>query len=252
MKKTYLCKRACLRKQGFTLIEILIVVAILAIILIIFFIALRNQIIKGNDMTRKTDLGKMQRMLEEYYNDKKTYPTVIDCQDTGFSPYLNKVPCDPVKKTPYFYISNVAGILTPKTGYVLCTNVEDRSDPDIRRIGCHPTAGCGWVEGYNYCITSGTTPVAPGYDPGDGDDEPIITSTPTPIPGGGGGDGESTPTPTPPWIYTNPSACTPGDTSSCNSYAEPIKAGCPFVYPVGCIYRGVYQCADPANRCTNY
>jgi prepilin-type N-terminal cleavage/methylation domain-containing protein len=260
MKKVCLPKQACLRKQncarsqarfakasarrGFTLAEILIVVMILAFILVLFLLALRNQIIKGNDMTRKTDLGKIQKVLEEYYNDKKAYPTtpptspIANCGSADLVPYINKVPCDPVKKIPYYYISNIIGTLTPQSGYVLCTTLENRSDPDITRVGCHPVVGCGWPggEGYNYCVSAGATPAEPDFDPD--------AYTP---------EGESlTPTPTPPWIDDKPWACTPGGLSVCNSYDDPIGAGCPFVYTEGCVYDGAYQCTNPANRCTNW
>jgi prepilin-type N-terminal cleavage/methylation domain-containing protein len=224
---------ACAGKQGFTLMELLIVIVILVLLAIGLLLALRNQIMKGNDMKRKTDLGKIQKVLEEYYNDKATYPLtspIVNCGGADLKPYLEKVPCDPTKKTPYLYIP---GVPTPRNGYVLCAKLENGSDSDITRIGCHPVNGCGWAPGYNYCVAIGAPVIKPGYDPNAGGEGAAngATSTPTPQPG----------------QY----ACTPG--GECNVYADPAAAGCVFTYgDSGCIYNGVYQCANPANRCTNY
>jgi type II secretory pathway pseudopilin PulG len=226
-------------RRGFTLMELLIVMSILIFLIISILLALRSQIIKGNDMTRKTDLGKIQKVLEEYYNDKKTYPAmpptspIANCGSADLKPYLDKVPCDPTKKTPYYYVSDIAGILTPENGYVLCTKLENLSDPDIPRIGCHPVNGCGWAVGYNYCITSGATPVLPGFNPSEGTGGLV---TPTPIP-----------SPTPPW--GGQYACSPG--GDCNNYGDPVGAGCPFTYDSPyCVYNSINQCSNPANRCS--
>jgi type II secretory pathway pseudopilin PulG len=222
---------ACLNEQGFTLMELLIVIVILMLLAIILFINIRIQYMKGNDTKRKTDLGKIQKVLEEYYNDKSTYPAaspIDNCGSADLKPYLEKVPCDPTKKIPYLF---VPGIPTPRDGYVVCTQLEYTSDPDITRIGCTPAHGCGWAPGYNYCIAVGTTIVAPGYDPATGDEGAANGATPTPTPG--------------PGIY----ACTPG--GDCNDYGGNAAInGCPFTYDSKfCVYNGVNQCLRPANRC---
>ena len=224
-------------QRGFTLAELLLVIVILILLLMAALIAIRTQIIKGNDMKRKTDLSKIQKVVEEYYNDYKQYPLappnspVQNCGSGDLKPYLERVPCDPVKKSPYFFISNIAGILTPTSGYILCAVLENRSDPDIARIGCHPVVGCGWSPGFNYCVSAGVPPVEPNFDPNAYD------------PNGN----SLTPTPTPPWISIDPWACTPA--GDCNRYGNPVGDGCPFVYTSGCMYSGAFQCSNSANRC---
>lgn len=87
-------------KKSFTLIELLIVIGILGFLstLIVgnFFTSLK----KGRDARRKGDLEQIQRALELYYEDKKSYPTslsfgqpLVDNQ-TG-KIYMNKLPNDP-------------------------------------------------------------------------------------------------------------------------------------------------------------
>ncbi len=228
--------RSCpiVSKKGFTLAELLIVVAILAILLIILLVNLRTQIARGDDIKRKADLAKIQKSFEEYYNDKQCYPPtaiIANCGSSDLAPYLNQVPCDPTTKKPYLYVT---GTPTACDGYHLCAKLEDLSDPEIVRIGCSPQ-GCGWGAGYNYCVAVGSSVTAPDYVPsnGTGPEETGAggSPTPTPIPGQ--------------W------ACTPA--GDCDSYANPQGANCPFTYQqFGCIYNGVYQCTTVANRCKNY
>jgi prepilin-type N-terminal cleavage/methylation domain-containing protein len=221
-------------KKGFTLTEILIVIAILMLIFLIVLANIRNQVAKAHDVQRKADLNKIQKSLEEYYNDKQTYPpdanAFLNCGSGDLSPYLVKILCDPVNKTPYKY---VLGNPTAKDGYVVCAKLENRADSDITRIGCDPIKGCGWVEGYNYCVASGMLAVSADGLGGSGGSGggPIGTPTPTAVPG----------------IW----ACTPN--GDCNAYADPVGAGCPHTYfQRGCTNNGVSMCGDPANRCTNY
>ena len=218
--------------RGFTLMELLIVVALLVLLLLILLMNLRNHFAKGRDTQRKTDLAKIQKAFEEYYNDKACYyasSPLTGCGGPGLAPYIPRVPCDPGNKGPYLY---VAGTPTACDGYHVCAKLEDLSDPDIKRIGCDPVQGCGWGAGYNYCVAMGSDVVAPNFVPG------APTGTPTPTP-------TNVPTPTPPPGGTW--ECRPN--GDCNNYADPVGAGCPYRYSFGCIYNGVYQCADPANRC---
>lgn len=213
--------------------EILIVIAIIILLAILVFINLKNQIAKANDAKRKADLMRMQRALEEHYNDQTEYPAqsiFSECWGAAMQPYMQTVPCDPVTRTPYLYIPDATNL---RKGYRICTKLENQSDPDIVSIGCSPTAGCGWEEGYNYCLAQGVTVTPPGYvAPTAG------VGTPTP-----------THTPTPPQGVL---ACTPaGDCNSYHSQEEAEQKGCPWTYPIdsNCIWMGVNQCLDPANRC---
>lgn len=221
-------------QRGFTLSELLIVVAIIILVLMLILINLQKQVARGRDARRKADLNKIQKAYEEYYNDRECYPNggIIDtCNSSSLEPYLKRVPCDPLTSTPYLY---VVGTPTPCYGYRLCTKLEDLTDPDIARIGCHPTQGCGWGEGYNYCVSAGLDVVRPGWLPTSG--------------ASGAGGGTPTPTTTP---EPGEWACTPG--GACNKYANPVGAGCPITFADSqCQYQGINQCDNPANRCTQY
>ncbi len=221
-------------RRGFTLAEILIVVTLLVILLMVVLLSLRTQILRARDARRKADLNRIQKSYEEYYNDKQCYPyeqALTNCGSNDLAPYLRKIPCDPKTNEPYLYVTGSPSLCT---GYRVCAKLEDINDADIARIGCHPTDGCGWSPGYNYCVSVGMSAAAPGAINGSGGGEEEQTESPTP---------SSTPEPGN-W------ACTPG--GACNSYIDPVSAGCPVTYASICTYNGLWQCDNPANRCTQY
>jgi prepilin-type N-terminal cleavage/methylation domain-containing protein len=87
-----------MKSKGFTLMELLIVMAIL-MILIIILIGIINPaslVGKANDSRRKKDLDAIRKSFEEYFNDKGVYPIDIgnwniktNCKSSIFNSYLN-------------------------------------------------------------------------------------------------------------------------------------------------------------------
>ena len=100
------------KNSGFTLVELVIVLAIIAILAVIALLYLRGQLFKGNDARRKGDLNRISLALEEYEKDHNCYPPtsqpgselLMECDPgTGLEPYLSKIPCDPVRLSSYYY-----------------------------------------------------------------------------------------------------------------------------------------------------
>ena len=233
-------------RKGFSLLEILIVIAILSLIMIIVMVNLRGQTAKAFDAKRKTDLYKLHTALEEYANDHGSYPAdslITNCDGTDLAPSLGFIPCDPERQTPYGYFLSTTG------GFRVCTQLSYTADPVIENSGCDGPEGCGLGGGYNYCLAAGTTASAVGTE-----DEvpfnatPTPTRTPTPTPGP-----TPTPTPIPTPTPTPPPggwyACTPTDgqgQSVCNHYENPWVSGCPtYFVDADCSS----ACGNPANRC---
>lgn len=229
------------KTRGFTMIELLIVLTIIAFLSIAGAVAYNLQHQRALDARRKSDLAKLKVIFEDYYNDMGCYPSVVAMSHCGLSdlaPYTPKVPCDPGTGLPYAYTVDVAC-----TRYGVLTTLQDTSDPIIAQLGCSPTCLPGLP--YNYGIANSgqdLSAVASDIQAGGGTGgaaptAPPATATPTPTP-------VPTPTPTPRIIFSG-YACSPS--GECNVYADLEASGCPTSYtdPVTCLA----ACANPANRC---
>jgi prepilin-type N-terminal cleavage/methylation domain-containing protein len=152
-----------MERKGFTLIEILIVVAIIAILASIVLVGLGPTQQAGRDARRLSDLHEVQNGLELYYNSCGYYPggdTKTPCAGytasggnkgyetlrttlVGFSALgIGSVPDDPTAGQHYLYATTVTG-----SSYILEAKLEN---------------------GGNSVFTSYTPPVFAGYTDGDG------------------------------------------------------------------------------------
>ena len=77
---------------GFTLIEIVVVIAIMAILTVIIYASFNGAKAQSRDQERITDISSIQLALETYYNQKNLYPANL----TLLTPlYINKIPTPP-------------------------------------------------------------------------------------------------------------------------------------------------------------
>lgn len=155
-------------KKGFTLIEMLIVVAIIGILAGAVLVGLGPVQKGGRDARRLSDLRQVQNGLELYYNKNQKYPTGIGSWDalrntlTGAGIGVANVPQDPKSGATYYYASDGNG-----TTYVLGAILEDPNSNATRSsfIGSPPTGGMGFPTscgatlsgppgpGFMYCLT---------------------------------------------------------------------------------------------------
>ncbi len=209
--------------KGLTLIEIVIVVAILGVLYLLITPTVVIQLEKARDARRKIDFNVIQKSLEQYYDSAGCYPSNLPTCDQnlalGSTTYLAGVPCDPKNHTAYAYVTNGT---TCAPSFILYTNLERTDDISIDLAGCH--YGCGPGCQYNFGISSPNTAVA------------RCGPTPTPVP-------TAIPTPTP-LLY----ACSPG-INHCDQYDDPALSQCPKVFPNDPTCQNT--CGDPHNRCRN-
>ncbi len=64
-------------KRAFTLIELMVVIAIIGILSSIVMVSLGSARAKARDSQRISDLKNLQLTLSEYYNDNNTYPVTF-------------------------------------------------------------------------------------------------------------------------------------------------------------------------------
>lgn len=157
-----------LMSRGFTLMELLIVVAIT---LILSGVGLSNfmfSLKKSHDAQRKSDLATIAKGIEAFTNDFGTYPSgdaagkMIACQygmgsltacgwgsplaayyNGAVQTYLAKIPTDPVAGQNYYYEKSAAG-------FNLYAALENTADP-YYKTGL--TQSCGTGVTCSYQIT---------------------------------------------------------------------------------------------------
>ena len=111
-------------KNGFTLVELLIVATIMAILAGIGVTSYNSLSKQSRDARRKSDLQSIRSALEFYRSDNDYYPT--DLSPIVPSKYLNSVPLDPKHKTEYLYCP-ITGTPAQVINYDLCANLENTS-----------------------------------------------------------------------------------------------------------------------------
>lgn len=145
------------------MIEILIIVAIMALISVVLMGAFTRQMSRARDAQRKDHLEEMRVAFEDYYNDNQCYPdlTILSqCGSRELAPYLKEIQCDPLDKEPYAAFSLRGDSCR---GYRVLTRLENREDPNIASMGCDSINGCYYEDpAYNFGIAMGD--VATGED----------------------------------------------------------------------------------------
>src|SRR3989344_8676386 len=138
---------ATTNKKGFTLIELMVVMAILGILAGMIGMISGSARQKGRDARRKADLNQMAKAMEFYFNDNASYPgdnggsgQMYACGATGDSlcdwgeefanpngtVYMAELPKDPAGAQHYFFFVTADGL-----SYQLDTRVENENDSQI-------------------------------------------------------------------------------------------------------------------------
>lgn len=130
-------------KSGFTFIEILVVITIIALLSTTAIVSYRSAQASARDNKRKSDLEQVRAALEMYRSDEGVYPDGGWSVMTGLlSGYLNDIPTDP-KGYSYYYTRPTA------TSYQLCAYFENEGN------GADCGANCGTApENCNYSVTN--------------------------------------------------------------------------------------------------
>ncbi len=139
------------KTQGFTLIEVMVVITIIILLILLALLLFRVQLSKARDARRKSDLAKFKQNLEDYYSDNGCYPTSFPkylCKD-DFGKY-GLTPCDPLNNPQHNYYYQYAGDCK---WFKVFTNLENQNDPDIASVGCVGGCNNGWSS-YNWGVTS--------------------------------------------------------------------------------------------------
>lgn len=126
-------------KSGFSLIELLVSIAVIAMVMAVLFPNFMGFRQRARDTQRKSDLNQIQKALEMYKLDQnpQSYPTSFAALSCGscFSSgggctgnvYMRKFPCDPGGAAPTYIYITVTG--TPDSlKYFLSGCLENPAD----------------------------------------------------------------------------------------------------------------------------
>ncbi len=83
--------------QGFTLLELLVVMTIIGILAAIAVPALRDSPQRAREATLREDLFTFRTVIDQYHGDKGSYPP--DLQTLVAAGYIRKIPVDPMTKS---------------------------------------------------------------------------------------------------------------------------------------------------------
>lgn len=147
--------RAVGSKAGFTLIELMVVIAIIGLLSSVVLAALNGARIKGRDARRLADVKQIQTALELYYSDNNSYVTtaaggvtVTSALGGTLAPnYIQTVPKDPSRTDDatngYLYCStdgqSYAILILPEKDNTRCVEAQGVS------------GNCDWATTYLVC-----------------------------------------------------------------------------------------------------
>ena len=82
------------RQRGFTLVELMIVMAIITVIISVAVPMYQKAILRGKESVLRSNLFTMRNVIDEYtYDKQKAPPTLEDLVKDG---YLRQIPLDPI------------------------------------------------------------------------------------------------------------------------------------------------------------
>lgn len=169
-------------RRGFTLIEIMLVIALLGILVVAGFGAFTSSLARGRDAKRKGDLNQITKALGMYYNDAGRYPDATNGAIVGCVPaaggaaqvcawgsvfqnantatvYMAQLPTDPSSGKSYFYYAPAGG-----SSYYLLARLENKEDaaiprltpgdPDTNLYYSSLSADCGEPSECNFAVSS--------------------------------------------------------------------------------------------------
>lgn len=82
---------------GFTLIELIIVTALVIVLTTVAMVSYQNSVTRAREAVLKEDLFRLRDAIDQYYADKNKWPSTL--QDLVTDGYVREIPKDPMTDT---------------------------------------------------------------------------------------------------------------------------------------------------------
>jgi general secretion pathway protein G len=113
------------RQRGFTLLELMVVIAIIVILLGMATVRYQRAVLNAREAVLKTDLRAMREAIDNYTMDKLAAPQSLqDLVDT----YLHEIPTDPITQKKDWKTESEDVLLSPDQTTTGITKVHSASE----------------------------------------------------------------------------------------------------------------------------
>jgi general secretion pathway protein G len=135
IRPTILGQRGSCKNRGFTLLELIVVMAIIAILLAIVIPTYSRSLVAARERALHADLNLLRGSIWKYTFDKQKAPQSLD--DLRVAGYIDKIPDDPMTHEPNWEVEEDEYLLSP-----------DQQDPGI--IDVHSASNAVGTDGTAY------------------------------------------------------------------------------------------------------
>jgi general secretion pathway protein G len=125
-RRTKNTARGEVAQRGFTLIELMCVIAIILILATISAGHYEKSVVRAKETTLHTDLKVMRDAIQHYTEDKEMAPSSLD--DLVSAHYIQQIPSDPMTNAKDWVTSSEEFDLSPEQSSSGITDVHSASD----------------------------------------------------------------------------------------------------------------------------
>jgi general secretion pathway protein G len=123
--RTILARRG-LAQRGFTLLELMVVMAIIVILMTIATAKFEQMVVRAREATLASDLKVLRQAIQDYTRDKECGPSSLD--DLVSNNYLRSVPKDPISNQTDWVTKSDDVSLSPEQSCYGISDVNSSSD----------------------------------------------------------------------------------------------------------------------------